>query len=190
MQLGRIYYPLQSLGPGERLGIWTRGCSKHCPGCASEDLWDTSPGSDYTADALFSLARDFFRDNKPDGITISGGEPMDQFDELMELLSLFRLITSDILVYTGYTLQELEAMLSDSQFAEMKKNIGVLIDGRYVESLNSGSIIKGSDNQNIIFFDENLRPRYEAYISSRSARELQNVFISDRVHSFGIPNRE
>ena len=40
--ISRIHYPVTTLGPGKRIGIWMQGCSIRCPGCISADTW--APG--------------------------------------------------------------------------------------------------------------------------------------------------
>jgi anaerobic ribonucleoside-triphosphate reductase activating protein len=50
-----------------------------------------------------------------DGITISGGEPFEQPEALIALLSALRKRTSiDILVYSGYPIESLNLILSQS----------------------------------------------------------------------------
>ena len=34
MQIDRLLYPVHSLGPGNRLAIWVKGCRKRCFNCA------------------------------------------------------------------------------------------------------------------------------------------------------------
>lgn len=41
MVIGRLLSPVHSLGPGERVCLWTQGCSKKCVGCISPDLQGT-----------------------------------------------------------------------------------------------------------------------------------------------------
>ena len=43
MFVDRIYFPVTTLGPGERVVVWTCGCTKRCPGCANPELWETRP---------------------------------------------------------------------------------------------------------------------------------------------------
>lgn len=38
MQIDRLLYPVHSLGPGNRLVIWVRGCKKRCFNCANPEL--------------------------------------------------------------------------------------------------------------------------------------------------------
>lgn len=43
----------------------------------------------------------------PDGFTISGGEPFLQIEALRDLVEELVLVVDDVLIYTGYTLNEL-----------------------------------------------------------------------------------
>ena len=38
LSIARIYYPVKTLGPGNRIGIWTAGCPRRCSGCISPEL--------------------------------------------------------------------------------------------------------------------------------------------------------
>ena len=53
-----------------------------------------------------------------------------------------------MLVYTGYTLAELQAR-EDPVTDQILREIAVLIDGPYVEALNDNRGIRGSSNQKI-----------------------------------------
>ena len=105
MQIDRLLYPITSLGPGERLVIWTVGCSKHCPHCANPELWQSNPAKDIDVNKLYDLIIQSVKGKRIDGITITGGDPMEQISELTKLLTLLNEITDDILVYTGYTVE-------------------------------------------------------------------------------------
>ena len=81
--LSRIHFPVTTLGPGRRIGIWFQGCSIRCPGCISMDTW--APGRGITTiDEVVSAIAQWIP--TADGITISGGEPFDQPVALIELL--------------------------------------------------------------------------------------------------------
>ncbi len=51
MLVDRLYFPVTTLGPGERVVVWTCGCTKRCPGCANPELWEAR------ADAAIAPAR-------------------------------------------------------------------------------------------------------------------------------------
>ena len=44
LYLSRIHFPVTTLGPGRRIGIWFQGCSIRCKGCVSADTWGTGKG--------------------------------------------------------------------------------------------------------------------------------------------------
>ena len=112
-----------------------------------------------------------------------GGDPLEQSEELALLLPELRKISGDILVYTGYTLEQLRAM--DSPAVEsVLRNTSVLIDGEYIQRRNTGLPLRGSDNQRIIYLDESLRARYEEYISGGSG--IQDFPAADGMVSVGI----
>lgn len=46
MQIDRLLYPVHSLGPGNRLVIWVRGCKKRCFNCANPELQFFNPKSE------------------------------------------------------------------------------------------------------------------------------------------------
>ena len=195
MQIDRILYPITSLGPGERLVIWTIGCSKRCYNCANPELWEKQPANDVDVNQLFELIKNAVKGKKIDGITITGGDPLEQIPELVKLLPLLHEITDDILVYTGYTVAEISDLLSgdgdtvatDSDWVTLKKYITVLIDGSYIDLQNDNQcVLRGSTNQNLIYFDESKKVIYEAYMEK--GRTIQNVFHKDKMISVGIHN--
>lgn len=188
MQIDRILYPVESLGPGNRLVIWTVGCSKHCPHCANKELWAWDDSRDIAVDELFQMIKKNVDLEKVDGVTFTGGDPMEQMDDLLELLQMIRQHISDILVYTGYTWQEIverEPLKSES----IRKNVSVLIDGRYVDELNDGKcVLRGSTNQKIYYFDPTMQRKYEEYMEK--GRKVQNIYSDSGVVSVGIHNKE
>ena len=70
-------------------------------------------------------------------------------------------------------------------YPDLFSHIGVLIDGEYIESRNSGAPLRGSDNQNIIILKEQLRDKYQQYLDC-FRNEIQNFTTLDGVISVGI----
>ncbi len=187
MQIDRILYPITTLGPGNRLVIWTIGCSKHCVKCANPELWEENSAKDVGIDNLVNLIKQGCANNIIDGITITGGDPLEQIAELIILLQLLKNITNDIILYTGYTISEIEKEFSHLQWEKVKQQISVLIDGPYIDELNDNNcVLRGSRNQNIIFFDESKKDIYESYLEK--GRSVQNVFYNEKMISVGIHN--
>jgi anaerobic ribonucleoside-triphosphate reductase activating protein len=119
-----------------------------------------------------------------EGFTITGGEPFWQPEALWELLTVIRKYTEDILVYSGYTFDEL-LRLNSTEINNCLKNIAVLIDGVYIDELNDGSVLRGSSNQMIRILNERYSSLYEQYLS-KAANEIQNFMIGNSVISVGI----
>ena len=190
MQVERIIYPVTTLGPGNRIGIWTIGCTKRCKNCISPELRRPRPDKNISVSTLICFVRDIIENNTADGITISGGDPLEQPEDLLAFITGISGICSDILIYTGYTLPELEDLWSDIRMVTLRNHTAVLIDGRYIHEQNDGmSALTGSTNQQIHYFNSTLRPLYEEYLRSHG-REVQNYYFKTNLVSVGIHPKE
>ena len=166
MYAARILYPVKTLGPGDRVGIWLCGCSHGCPGCSNPELWSCGEQFRITRERLLQLVGSIAQGAEVNGFTITGGDPLEQSEELALLLPELRKISGDILVYTGYTLEQLRAM--DSPAVE--------------------SVLRNTSVLRIIYLDESLRARYEEYISGGSG--IQDFPAADGVVSVGIHRQD
>jgi len=184
MNIARILYPVEVFGPGHRIGLWLCGCNRACKGCSNPELWQRRPEFELPVSDIMTLIRKIAVSHPVDGFTISGGEPMDQSEELAILLMQLSSISNDILVYSGYTLSELRAKTSSSVNMALH-SIAVLIDGQYIEDLNDNSLLRGSANQNIHVLNPAFDSLYKEYLSNTSNR-IQNFSTSDGVVSVGI----
>ena len=189
MQIDRVLYSISTLGPGNRLVIWTIGCSKHCYKCANPELWQKNPNKDIDVLRLLEIIREAVDNQIIDGVTLTGGDPLEQITELNELLPHLGKITGDVLVYTGYTVEEAKAAIPESEWEAVRKHTSVLIDGAYIDDLNDNKcVLRGSSNQNIIYIDETKKELYSSYM--KKGRTVQNVFINQKMISVGIHNRD
>lgn len=187
MQIDRILYPVTALGPGNRIGIWTVGCQKKCKNCANPELRNFDETKDITLEQFMEMIASIDH-SKVDGITVSGGEPFCQPEQLLVFLKRMKTMTKDILVFSGYTMDELLAMDNKSVRACLKE-IDVLICGEYVDEMNDNkTALLGSLNQNIIFFNKEIKENYRLYMDQ--GRQIQNVFYGDSMMSIGIHNRK
>lgn len=177
MYIARILYPVEVLGPGKRIGIWFCGCTKACKGCSNPELWNVQPKYKIDVEDVMRLIRNISNEHHVDGFTITGGDPLEQPEELTVLLEQLKNINDDILVYTGFDIEQLDTALL--------KNVSVLIDGKYIEHLNDNSLLKGSSNQRIHILDERKREKYEEYLSTETNR-IQNFTLRDGTVSVGI----
>lgn len=188
MLIDRILFPITALGPGNRLAIWTIGCSKHCFNCANPELWKPDKRRDVDVAGLSRAIHESLQGRSVDGITITGGDPLEQIEDLLELLDSLRDISRDVIVYTGFLLDEVVKESPAHVMERLKKNVSVLIDGPYIDELNDNAcVLRGSTNQRIIYFDESVIPAYEEYLSH--GRQIQNVYYENKAISIGIHNK-
>ena len=166
MEIKRIAYPVLSLGPGERVAIWTVGCNHHCKGCIAQNLQNSDETYRTSLSDITAQIERYQTLNPNLGVTISGGEPFLQSDLQALLKAIHDMGIEDVLVYTGYTYEELLSLFPDFQ-RDFKPYIGVLVDGRYVEELNDNKPLRGSSNQRIIFLKESLIDKYNGELEGQ-----------------------
>ena len=91
-----------------------------------------------------------------DGVTFSGGEPFLQADEFVKLAYELKKRNLNIIVYSGYTFEEI-MQLGKSSY-ELLSLCDTLIDGRFVLALRSLNLLyRGSSNQRIIDIQKSLK---------------------------------
>lgn len=184
--LSRLHFPVTTLGPGQRVGIWFQGCSIRCPGCISADTWAAALAFSTVADVLTAIQPWLAA---ADGITISGGEPFDQVAALQALLEGLRAGSSaDILVFSGYPLESLETNIS-----RMCGLIDVIVSDPFERQTTQTMRLRGSDNQRLTFLTPLGRYRFDAYQAPRDERDrrLDVTFDDDGAVWFaGIPDRD
>lgn len=185
IQLSRLHFPVTSLGPGQRIGIWFQGCSIRCPGCISADTWSTT-GGDTTLERVLEQVRAWLP--HADGFTISGGEPFDQPDALVALIRALREMSSgDILVYSGHPIESLAGVL-----AQAEGWIDALITDPFEIDAPHTRPLRGSDNQRLHLLTELGREMFSQYERGlrESDKSLDVMFDEDgSVWFAGIPSR-
>jgi anaerobic ribonucleoside-triphosphate reductase activating protein len=182
LALSRVHFPVRALGPGQRVGIWMQGCSIRCPGCISLDTWTHREGLTSVA-AVLSMIEPWVAD--ADGLTVSGGEPLDQPDALRALLLGWKTLSlGDVLLFTGRDWQAAEPW--------MRANRGLVdavIAGPYRPISGTTLALRGSDNQTLhILSDKGERLRPYDRQRSPEDRQLDVMFDEDgSVWFAGIP---
>lgn len=180
MRVARMYYPVHTLGPGDRMGIWMAGCPHQCEGCISPELREDESGREMSVEEVMAIIRSL--PQRPDGFTISGGEPFAQMEELAQLLSELCVLSDDIIVFTGFLLEDLVAMDS-ARTAEVTARCSVLVDGPYMPTQNDGKGLRGSSNQRFHVFRNHERyARLDEWL-----RGVQGVRFGEGFLSIGIP---
>jgi anaerobic ribonucleoside-triphosphate reductase activating protein len=137
----------EALGPGVRSVVWVQGCPFHCAGCIAPD-WIPDRPARHAEPA--ELAAELLADPRVDGLTLSGGEPMQQAAALAALVRCAREIRDvSVICFTGHRLEQLRSHPPTPGVPELLATVDVLVDGRYVAALDDGRGLRGSSNQRI-----------------------------------------
>lgn len=134
-------------GTGIRTVIFVTGCTHNCRNCFNKDYQDFNYGEVWT-DAETEKVIEYLEDDNVSGLTLLGGEPMQNLDLIEVLKSVRARVNKPIWVYSGYTYEEI---LENKKRTELLELCDVLIDGRFVEELKDLKLkFRGSSNQRII----------------------------------------
>jgi anaerobic ribonucleoside-triphosphate reductase activating protein len=114
-------------GPGKRAVIWVQGCTLGCPGCFNPETHAPDGGELVPVGDLFERVSAL--SDAIEGVSISGGEPLQQPEALLVLLQRIREETGlSVLVFSGYSWEEIKGMPIARPFLAC---VDVLIAGRY-----------------------------------------------------------
>lgn len=158
MRILKITSPDICNGLGNRVTVWVAGCSHHCPHCHNQHTWNYNIGTDISIkenyDKVFSVICEQLDRNIIKGVTFSGGDPLSQSDESLNIL--YSLITDikdkyenkDIWIYSG---DLYENDMTNEIKSKILSKCDVLVDGLFVfEKRDLKLPFKGSSNQRVI----------------------------------------
>lgn len=136
-------------GPGARFVVWLQGCTLGCPGCFNPTTHDVGGGQEIE---VVTLVEEMQRSGS-EGLSLSGGEPLQQPRATLALLVGARALGMSTLAFSGYSIDEIRAQPDGPA---VLAQLDVLIDGRYIAGARLATGLRGSANQGI----QLLTPRY------------------------------
>jgi anaerobic ribonucleoside-triphosphate reductase activating protein len=153
-------------GPGTRAIVYVQGCNLGCSGC-----WNPAThafaGPNRSTE---SVAAEVLLNGDLDGVTFSGGEPMQQSSELLALIRGMKRARPDLSVglYSGYTERELESgaywtrnsidqQARRAVWADLRGQIDFAVLGRFVAARPSRLSLRTSANQTLRLFGARYR---------------------------------
>ncbi len=189
--ISRIHYPVTALGFGRRIGIWFQGCGIGCVNCISQDTWNRGEPNwpvAHVIDSVMAQVRDM--GGSVDGITITGGEPTEQWEGVKAVIAKLKAALEaddlaqnplDVILFTG---------ISCDRLADVAPGVDEVVDaavaGPYNERLASDAPLRASTNQQILTFSELGRSRYEN-AEQYERTHLQLVVDRGSMHIIGLP---
>ena len=142
-------------GPGIRFSVFTQGCTHHCPGCHNPQTHDFEGGHFVTVESILEMIEE---NPLLDGVTFSGGDPMDQASPLIPLAREIKERGMNLVIFTGYTYERLMELAHERpDMFELLTFADILIDGPFIMAKKSLEIkFRGSTNQRIIDVQQSL----------------------------------
>lgn len=209
VRISGTHFPLRTLGPGRRLGVWFQGCPLACAGCMSRHTWAAEGGRESSVRELLGLWRDAL-DRGAQGLTVSGGEPLEQAPALAEFLAgADRLRAAaerdrgsgprgerpprpDFLVYTGYEQDEW-----DPSRLRALRHADAVVAGRFRIAEPTALVWRGSANQRLLPRTALGRERYAPHLRRQAEGPAVQVVVepagrpgeAPAAHLLGVPAR-
>lgn len=122
----------------------------------------------------------------PDGVTISGGEPFLQAEDLAKLVKELKDLGFPIMVYTGYRYETLLELARGNESIKVAlENIDVLIDGEYIQEEDHNEKWRGSANQRFIM----LSSYYDVSDFEGYGRDVEFRIVEDVLSMIGVPSK-
>lgn len=147
-------------GVGLRVVLWVSGCTMKCEKCFNPQTWDKFSGIPFTDETMDEILDKL---DKPyiDGLTISGGHPLEHYniDTVIDIARKVKTKMPDktIWIYTGYTYEYIISS-NNLKFFELLKYTDVLVDGRFAYQLLDVNLpYRGSTNQRLIDVQASLK---------------------------------
>lgn len=139
-------------GAGVRVSLFVSGCSFACRGCFNNGAWSYGSGKPFTLDTLVEVLQSA-NDDFIAGLSILGGEPLEprNVEQVAVITNAFKAHYPDktIWLWTGYEMHELQGRIAQGEGAveSILKDVDIVIDGKYDETLPTEKPYRGSDNQ-------------------------------------------
>lgn len=166
IRLAGIEYDSLVNGEGTRTTIFAQGCRHHCPGCFNPETHDFNGGELFEVKEVFEKIKD---DPFLDGVSFSGGDPLEQPEAFAELAEMIKQDNPDrnIWCWTGYKLEYLlKNKIHEPGMKKLLDSIDVLVDGRFEQGLFSEILkYRGSSNQRIIDMNRTRELNYEEIVT-------------------------
>jgi anaerobic ribonucleoside-triphosphate reductase activating protein len=159
-------------GPGMRAIVYLQGCNLGCAGCWNPATHAFVGPPREAADVAEQIAA-AHQTHFIEGVTFSGGEPMQQALDLLDLIRLLKRARSDISIgiYSGYTQHELDSgrfwtrdgIAQEARhrvWEDIKPHLDFAVLGRFVAARPNRLPMRTSANQALRLFSDRYREEH------------------------------
>ncbi len=150
LQVAQNVRATRAEGPHLRYSLWVQGCSLGCPGCCNPEFLSRRGGTEVCVEDLVADIRSARDELGIEGITLVGGEPLDQLESVAIVCRATQGLGLGVLLYTGFTMAKARALPG---FSTLWPAIDTIVDGRFERGLvpvGRGRGLVGSSNQRVI----------------------------------------
>ena len=177
-------------GPGMRAVVYFQGCNLGCDGCWNPATHAFTGLSHEAKDVVEQVAA-AHQTQFVEGVTFSGGEPMQQALDLLEVIRLLKRTRPEISIgmYSGYTERELDSgafwtrngIAQEARrrvWADIKQELDFAVLGRFVAARPSKFPMRTSANQVLRLFsdryrEEHFKPlEFEVHIEAQGLTQI------------------
>ena len=138
LNVHKISYGSLANGPGVRTVLHVQGCTLACRGCVNKSTWGMGQGSVMTEEEVVDL----LLQEDADGITISGGEPLEQWVAVRSVVGVVLEARPSwtVVLFSGFTEKEILGQPATCQeyrnrWEELSAVVDTAILGRFEGTL-------------------------------------------------------
>ena len=190
-------------GPGLRAVVFFQGCKVGCVGC-----WNPRShpfhGAEVTVDAVVQEVLRARQEHTLEGVTFSGGEPMQQADSLLDLMHILHRQAPDLTfgMFSGYAEHELakgqywiwgggtSEQHRKRLWQEIRASLDFAVLGRFIQAQPSNMPLRTSRNQVLRLFTNRYSPAdFSEQLTEVSIKEGGQVEVTG-FPTLGLPWQE
>lgn len=150
-------------GDGIRYVLFLQGCKHGCKGCHNPETWNFDGGNEREQS---DILEEILENPLIDGVTFSGGDPLFQASELINIVKELHDKDINMWLYTGFVFEDFilfknnccKNELVTRDMIELLQYIDVVVDGPFeIDNKSFDCKFRGSKNQRLINCKESLR---------------------------------
>ena len=135
-------------GKGINYTLFVQGCKHGCKGCHNPSTWDMTGGTEMPIEQIKDDISSFVP--PVSGVTFSGGDPMYQLKDTLELARWAQTCGLQTTLYTGFEMSEIKKLFAEEKCSLSDAPFDYIVDGCFIQSEKSNDVaFRGSENQNI-----------------------------------------